>query len=267
MRTQKDDIIIFILTTTFLILLLIGFIVTILFLYKRKQVKYQQNIEALKLDFEKNLLQTKLEIQEQTFKHISQEIHDNIALSLTLAKLNLNKFTLAYSLDSTMLIHSSIEQITKAINDLADISKSLDYRIIESHGFLRALEQEVERLRIGIHSVKIIETGTPLYFDTKKELIIFRIIQEAFNNILKHASANKVTVNVQYETDKLRILIEDNGIGFSAEELIHKQEEKNTAGFHNIRMRTEILQGFSEIKSNPGEGTTVSLIIPLETNT
>src|SRR5262245_53063350 len=124
MRTPKDDIVIFILITTFLILFLIGFIVTILFLHRRKQIKYQQNIHTLKLDHEKNLLQSKLEIQEQTFKHISQEIHDNISLSLTLAKLNLNKFIL--NTDSVTLINTSIDQITKAIGDLSDISKSLD---------------------------------------------------------------------------------------------------------------------------------------------
>lgn len=266
MQEQSHEIIIaVIVVTTLLIIVLAGFIVSTIMMHQKKHLTYKKNIERLKLNHEKNLLQSKLEMQEQTFKHISQEIHDNISLSLTLAKLNLNKFII--NSDSSILINSSIEQITKAISDLADISKSLDSRLIESHGFLRALEQEVEKLRIGIHSVNIIETGNPVYLDTQKELLIFRIVQEAFNNILKHASANKVTVNINYDPERLVLTIEDNGIGFSPEEIAHRRNMENSAGLHIIQMRAEILQGISEIRSCPGGGTTVSVIIPLEKNT
>ncbi len=256
-----------IVVTTILIVVLAGFIVSIIMRHQKKHLLYRKNIEKIKLEYEKNLLQTKLEIQEETFKHISQEIHDNISLSLTLAKLNLNKSILIHEVKPSLLINSSIEQITKAINDLSDVSKSLDSRIIESHGFLRALEQEVEKLRTGIHTVNIIETGNPVYMDSQKELLIFRIVQEAFNNILKHAGANNVTVNVHYDNERLLLKIQDNGIGFSDDELISKKETRTTAGLHNIQMRAEILRGTSEIMSSPGEGTTVSVIIPLETNT
>lgn len=67
-----------------------AFIFFILFLHRKRQIAYFQKINEIEVNYEKNLLKTKLEIQEQTFQHISGEIHDNISLSLTLAKLNLN---------------------------------------------------------------------------------------------------------------------------------------------------------------------------------
>ena len=90
MQSGKNDIIIFLLVTTVIILLLTGLIISLIYMYQKKQLTYQQNLEKLKLDHEKNLMAAQLEIQEETFQHISREIHDNINLSLTLAKLHLN---------------------------------------------------------------------------------------------------------------------------------------------------------------------------------
>ena len=87
---DKSQIIFFIIIPTILIFLLAGLIITILYFYQKRQIIYEKNLNALKLDFEKNILKTQVEIQEQTFQNISREIHDNISLSLTLAKLNLN---------------------------------------------------------------------------------------------------------------------------------------------------------------------------------
>ena len=89
MLSKNSDIAIFILVTTGLILLLIGFIILILFLHKRNQLSSHLHVEGLKNDYEKKLLATQLEMQEQTMKHISQEIHDNISSLLSLARLRL----------------------------------------------------------------------------------------------------------------------------------------------------------------------------------
>src|SRR5258705_12103501 len=96
---------------TFILLLLTCFIVSILFIYRNKQVAYFETIEKLKLDHEKNILNVQLEIQEQTLQHISREIHDNISLSLTLAKLNLNTLDWNYIDKTKNQIDSSLEQI------------------------------------------------------------------------------------------------------------------------------------------------------------
>lgn len=90
MQPDIRQIILFIIITTVLIFLLASLIISMLYSYQKKLLAHQQNMASLKLNFEKTLLRTQIEIQEQTFQNISRDIHDNISLSLTLAKLNLN---------------------------------------------------------------------------------------------------------------------------------------------------------------------------------
>ena len=92
MQNSTYNITLLLLGTTFLILLMAVIIIVIVFLYRKRQMAYLEKINEIKTTNEKELLTTKLEIQEQTFQHISREIHDNISLSLTLVKLHLNTF-------------------------------------------------------------------------------------------------------------------------------------------------------------------------------
>ena len=96
--------------------------------------------------------------------------------------------------------------------------------------------------------------------DAKKELIIFRIIQEAFNNIIKHAGAKRSEMTLHYDATTLHITIGDNGYGFDiAEKLFNGQ-----AGLKNMDTRTKMLGGTMNVSSMPGCGTTLSFIIPYE---
>jgi two-component system, NarL family, sensor kinase len=92
MQKTTNDIIIFLIVVSALIISMVLFIILMLYQYRKKQAQFQIDLEQIKLDHEKTLMTAQLEIQEQTFQHISREIHDNISLNLTLAKLQLNTF-------------------------------------------------------------------------------------------------------------------------------------------------------------------------------
>src|SRR6478736_10348520 len=120
----NDQIRLFLIVTTLLILFLVALISTVLFLYQKKRIAFIKNFEAAKLDYERSLLRTQLEIQEHTFQNIAREIHDNISLSLTLAKLNLNTLIVNEKNAPTDSIQNSVGLISNAIKDLSNISKS-----------------------------------------------------------------------------------------------------------------------------------------------
>src|SRR5260221_9692612 len=90
MQSEKRTLVTVILITTFFISLLIVIVVRIIILYQRRHLLYKRGLEILKADFDQNLIRSQLEIQEQTLLNTSREIHDNIGLALTLAKLQLN---------------------------------------------------------------------------------------------------------------------------------------------------------------------------------
>jgi signal transduction histidine kinase len=256
------DIFIFLFVTTSIILILVSFVIKIVYLYRKKQKAYLNGIEELKSDYEENILKTRLEIQEQTFQAISREIHDNISLSLTLAKLNLNTLNFNDIHGAKDKVKSSIDFVSKAIEDLTDISRSINSEIIINQGLISALKQETDRIKkLNWFTLVYEVTGEPVYMDAQKELFIFRIVQEAFNNILKHAQAKNVKVNLFYKSEHLEITVCDDGKGFRS-----GSNEKSThnfsAGLRNMRIRAELVKGHCSIQSKPLAGTTIKVSVP-----
>lgn len=266
MHPNRQEIIVVIVIATMLIVALVGFTILILFLYQRKQVAFLQSLETLKLDHEKTLLKTKLEIQEQTFQNISREIHDNIGLSLTLAKLNLNVLELDKIDKCEELIASSVDLISKSINDLSDISKSLNSELISQQGLLNALQLEIDRIKkLNRFTINFLVSGNPVYFDSQKELVIYRIVQEALNNIIKHAEAKTIWMEVSFGLTAVRVSIKDNGKGFVYNKNARKIQESMKAGIANMMIRCSLINGNMTIESALGEGTTITVLALLET--
>ena len=94
----------------------------------------------------------------------------------------------------------------------------------------------------------------------QKELVLFRIIQEAFNNIIKHSNATEVNLNFKYNSEHLDAIIEDNGNGFSPLEINYK--EKMHAGLINMKNRARAFGGTLDLVSSPNAGTKISITAP-----
>lgn len=261
LNTTEQSIIIFVLTSLLLILILVGFIVTILYRYQQKQNSYFKDIEALKASHENTLLQSQLEMQEQTFQNISREIHDNIGQKLTLAKLHLNTLNFTNSEKALSQVTESVHMISDAINDLTDISRSMSSELILNNGLIKALEFEAEQLKkSGLYVISLSTTGNTAFLNTDTELVLFRIVQEAINNIIKHASATAIDIHLHYNAATLTMEISDNGKGFNAAEL------QPGTGLQNIKKRTAMLKGKYQISALPNSGTTINVEIPLNNN-
>jgi signal transduction histidine kinase len=108
-----------------LALLLVGFIVTILFLYQGRQHRQEQELVRLKDEYQNELLQSQLEIKEATFKTIAQELHDNIGQMLSVVKFSLATLSIKKDHPDFESVHESRETLNKAIFDLSDITKSM----------------------------------------------------------------------------------------------------------------------------------------------
>ena len=261
MQKSTYDIIVFFIVVIGLILLLFIFIITMAFLYRKRQHQFEQNLAQTKLAHDKAILSTQVEIQEQTFQHISREIHDNINLSLTLAKLNLHTVDWNSREKTEEKIAASIELLSTCIAQLNDLSKSLDADTINRHSLLKALEEELHRIRhTGCLEIEYSSSGTPVYMNSHTELVLFRIIQEALNNIIKHASAAIARLQLDYRENFLRVQISDNGNGFDPAIL----PEGRHAGLRNMAARVKILGGKMDLQSLPGNGTTLNFTIPFE---
>lgn len=261
LNSSSQNIIVFVILCTILILLLISFVAFILFRYQQKQNAYFKDIESLKTSYENTMLQSQLEIQEQTFQNISREIHDNIGQKLTLAKLHLNTLTIREDHPSLKQVAESVNMIGEAINDLSDISRSMSSEIVLNNGFLNAVEFEAMQLRRpGLYTINVNTSGNPVFLNANTELVLFRILQEALNNIVKHAGASLINIRLHYSSQSLLMEIADNGKGFNTE------MQSEGTGLRNIRKRGMLLNGNMRINSNAGNGTTLQVEIPINNN-
>ena len=261
MQAFASNIILIIIITLF-ILLITSFIVIFIFLYQKRHGNYVREKLNLQEQFQQTLLQAQLEIQEQTLKNISQEIHDNIGQSLSLAKLHLNTMDSTQPAALEEKINDSKQLVSKAIRDLRQLSHSLDADQIGRIGLLRALEAELELVaRAGTHQTRLLTDGNPYRIDKQKELILFRIVQEALHNIIKHAEATSITLQFGFTPAGLELRIIDDGKGFDAS--LHETNENVTfgVGIRNMHDRANLIGATIHIASTPKTGTIVTLYL------
>lgn len=212
--------------------------------------------QLMRATFDKQLLESKLEIQEQTFDMISQEIHDNVGQILSLAKIQLGIMEQKQSVDNELLGNVK-ESISLAMTELRDIAKSLNSQRVQLMSLQESISQEIRRInRSGFIKVSSDVYGTEKNIPDQHKLIAFRIVQEGLQNIIKHAGATDVTVSIRYLEDCMFITIFDNGVGFNPEAELKKREG---LGLQNIVRRATLVGGKAEIMSKPGEGTTLQI--------
>jgi two-component system, NarL family, sensor kinase len=263
---DNSRIIISIVVATCMFLLLGIFVMVFFFLYKNRQHKYLKETQLLQSQFSQTLLQSQLEIQEQTLKNISQEIHDNIGQVLSLAKLNLGTVSLEKPEQLQQKIDDSRQLVAKAIQDLRDLSRSLDADHISSIGFARALEDELVMIEKSGYKILLQITGEKYRLDLQKELILFRIVQEVLHNIIKHAKASLIEVQLNYEPALFELIISDDGTGFDLTPLNENENSSFGLGIRNMNNRAKLIGGEYIIKSEIEKGTVVTIRLPKENN-
>ena len=223
---------------------------------QRKRRMFLEKKE-MKTQFEQELLQTQIEIQEQTLKTISQEIHDNIGLILSLAKLNLNTFEDAESANNQIKINDTKNLVSKAINDLRDLSRSLHGDKIAELGLQESVAGELKILQnTGQYITELKITGEPYKLAPQKEMVLFRIVQEAMNNTIKHAKAKNIFIEMKYQPDSFYLIITDDGIGFNAAGL---QSTQTGIGLKSMQNRAALIGGEFSMNSSAGKGTEIKI--------
>ena len=246
-------------------LLLVGFIVTILLLYHRRQQKQEQELEKMKVLYEREALRSQLEIQENTFKTIAQELHDNIGQMLSVVKLSLSILPVDKEHRAYEQIRNSQEVLNKAIIDLSNLTKSLHTERIADIGLVESIRFELYAIRkAGILEIRFKPVGEEVTVSEQKAIFLFRMFQEVMNNVLKHSKATEVSVNIRYLNNKFTMEISDNGIGFEVEGRPSGPSTGNGVGLRSLFNRASIIGAEIAINSEPGMGTSVLIELPLE---
>jgi len=260
MKIQTDNDFFIIIASLIIFFVIIGMSITlfVLFYYRRRKSYLREN-ELLRANFEKLLLHSRLEIQEQIFNSISGEIHDNVGQMLSFAKVQLNILSEKGIYDNA-IITSIKETINQVIQDLRSMAKGLNAENIQLSSLPEIVQRETDRLnRIGFLQASFSVEGNEFEMGKDQKLILFRIIQESLQNIVKHANAQLVKIVFMYLPDKIRINIIDDGKGFDFEKAIGGKEG---IGLKNILHRAAQIGGIANVNSLPERGTTITIDAP-----
>lgn len=264
MEEQSQEIIFIISVGASIALLLVGFIISILFFYQKKQIKQERLMRDIKERYERELLTSQIEMQENTMKQIGEELHDNIKQQLLVVNMALGFIPLETENPAFETIKESRAEINNIIRDIAQLSHSLHTDRIYQVGLLESIDLEVERLRrIKSLNVKYSSQVKYNYYDGQTNTFIFRIMQEMLQNVLKHAKATELNIEIFEEENAFFVIrIQDNGIGF---DFNAKKEAANGEGIGltSIQNRANLINATIKIDSEIGKGTSVSLALPI----
>lgn len=211
---------------------------------KNKLLREQQESENR---YREEIIETQVEIREETLRNISWELHDNIGQLLTLAKIQLQS-----SDAECENVDEATETIGKSLTELRSLSKLINPDTLSALPLEEVLKLEVERFnRMQYLEAELKCSKETFPLDNKVEVIIFRMLQEFFTNTLKHSKASKLDVDLNFQGDLLTIHASDNGIGFDSSVV----KPSRGIGLSNIKNRANLIGAEAEITSEVGKGT------------
>ncbi|MBG6129516.1 signal transduction histidine kinase [Aquimarina sp. EL_43] len=252
-----EDILISVIAGSILLSVLCIFIVVFTMLYFKKRKQNKQEREQLASEFAATLLQSQLEIKEQTLQNIGRELHDNLGHTASLIKIYLNTIKFDDIVSAEKRISDSKELLKQLIKDLKLLSLDLNGDRVIQQGLCVAIANDLDKLnKITTLTTNLKITGKEFVLPSESVIILYRMSQEIMNNIIKHSEATEVIVEFKFLENLLTLVFHDNGVGFSFDEKLNKWGN----GLLNLRNRAKIINAAFNVESSE-KGTTVIIEI------
>lgn len=229
-------------------------LLSVLLLFNRKRLKEKNKFQQQLNEQQKEQANAVMETQEQERKRIAEDLHDSLGHLLSTAKLNLQAKPVGQK-----QVEGYLNLLNQATEEIRNITFNLMPRTLEEGGLIPALNELASKVT-NAGAVKVflhVHDMEKFILEKQSQFNIYRIVQEAVNNILKHAAASEINIQVIGQNDHITIMIEDDGKGFNPE------TNKGGRGLKNIVTRSLWLKGNINIDSTPGKGTTITTEFPI----
>ncbi len=230
---------------------------------KRKLIEEELIESRKKLRELSNYLQR---IQEEEKQKLMREIHDNLGQILSSIKYKLETFITSgnFPTEDKKTLGELIAYLNLAYSEIKNLTYNLKPKILEDLGLIPALRDLCEQIsnQSGIKGT-FNSFGEDGNINTELEINLFRLSQEALNNIVKHSEAKEFSIQLTIDEEYLRLIIEDDGVGFNLKQVEKEQISSKSMGLINMQERVLAFNGELIIESSPGEGTEIMVEIPL----
>lgn len=230
-----------------LLAVIIIFFITSIIRYHRRYIHLQRE-----------RITAEIKLLENERKRIATDLHDSLGPLLSTVKLNISSVEVSDPRDKQVIGKSS-KYIDEIISSMRQISYDLLPNTLERKGLLEAIREFTDHLgQSGLLTVHVYAMNH-ISSDPDRDIHIFRIVQEIIHNTLKHAEARRLDIGFSEDEKELLLLVHDNGKGFNVEQA----RDSRGLGLKSLEIRTDIMHGSINIRSNPGEGTHYYIRIPV----
>ncbi|HTN22326.1 MAG TPA: sensor histidine kinase [Pelobium sp.] len=199
--------------------------------------------------------------EERERRRIAEDLHDGVGQTLSAALMNLNGFIAKTELkdeQQSLLAEKSVALLTESYDEMRSISHQMIPNALLKSGLVSAVREFLNKIDQQELKINLDINGLQDKLDDNIETVIYRVIQEATNNVIKYAKATKLSIQISRDDDGISVSIEDNGIGFNS----HNLKNTQGIGFKNMQNRVTSLNGTLEIDSEPGKGTLLNFYLP-----
>ncbi|MEO8759890.1 MAG: sensor histidine kinase, partial [Bacteroidia bacterium] len=225
----------------FMILFVVVIIIGSL-LYNRNKLKQKQAMDAELLHQQELRSKAIIEAEEKERTRIARELHDGIGQQLSAAKLNISGLQASLNTNNDeekVMIQNAIDLIDESVKEVRVVSHSMMPNALIKSGLVSAVREFINKISSsGSLKVNLEIIGLTERLEQTIETVLFRILQELVNNIIKHAKATQVSIQLIRHETELTILIEDNGVGFNVDKVLEKE---GGIGLKNIQSRVAFL--------------------------
>ncbi len=251
-----------------MVVLLLPFFYYFLYRPYKKHHEYHNRVQTQIHYLSRQLINT----AESERKLLAQNLHDGFGQVLTSMQFGVASFKSSCVLDDDgrKLCMAQSDKLSRQISALGDfvrdVSTSLHPHMLDELGLKTTLKYHLDEFRRQYEEIKVASDFSDITsrFPSAIELVIFRVCQESLNNIVKHAKANNVVLNLKLIDGILDLTIKDDGEGFDMEELKAMGSKRSGIGLLGMRERVAAIGGRLFLDSTPGKGTTIQAKIPLE---
>lgn len=232
-----------------------GIIINLNNITARKRVEEELILKERSL--QKQIANAAFNAQEKERSNISKELHDNVSQMLTSTKLFLD---ILRNKAPDELIDRSIKNINSIIEEIRNMSRSLMPLSIEELGIIGSINDLIDNIRVAniIDFEFYPDNEVEKLLNANSKLILYRIVQEQINNIVKHAKAKNILIELFAENNSIELILSDDGTGFDLESV------KKGLGLRNMTSRAQLLNGTTEIITKPNKGCKFKVHIPYQ---
>lgn len=229
--------------------------------YKRYKFKQEAKLKTTLIMQQQLATRAVLEAEEKERQRIAKDLHDTIGQMMSAAKMNLSAFQSEIKFEDTeqqLAFEKAIQLVDESCREVRNVSHNIMPNALLKNSLASAIHEFIDKFDQKTLHVHLSTEGLEERIDSNTETVLYRVIQECVNNVIKHAAATTLDISLIKDKDGISATIEDDGIGFN----VSDKEKFNGMGLKNIITRIEYLKGSVEFDSTPGKGTLVALHVP-----